>query len=46
MSILDKTKIGNFVQINLELSNDRLNKEELELHVSNLEKLYAEFTTA
>ena len=27
MSILDKTKIGNFVQINLELSKDRLNKE-------------------
>jgi hypothetical protein len=27
MSILDKTKIGNSVQINLELSKDRLNKE-------------------
>ena len=27
MSILDKTKIGNSVQINLELSQDRLNKE-------------------
>ncbi len=27
MSILDKTKIGNFVQINLELSRDRLTKE-------------------
>ena len=27
MSILDKTKIGNSVQINLELTKDRLNKE-------------------
>ena len=27
MSILDKTKIGNSVQINLELSKDRLSKE-------------------
>ncbi|KGG04250.1 hypothetical protein EU99_0600 [Prochlorococcus marinus str. MIT 9321] len=27
MSILDKTKIGDFVQINLELSKDRLSKE-------------------
>ena len=27
MTILDKTKIGNKVQINLELSEDRLNKE-------------------
>ena len=27
MSILDKAQIGNFVQINLELSKDRLNKE-------------------
>ena len=27
MSILDKTKIGNFVQINLEQSKDRLTKE-------------------
>ena len=27
MSILDKTKIGNSVQINLELSKDRLTKE-------------------
>jgi len=27
MSILDKAKIGNSVQINIELSKDRLNKE-------------------
>jgi len=27
MSILDKTKIGNSVQVNLELSKDRLTKE-------------------
>ena len=27
MSILDKTKIGNTVQVNLELSKDRLTKE-------------------
>jgi len=27
MSILDKSKIGDSVQINLELSNDRLNQE-------------------
>ena len=27
MSILDKTKIGNSVQVNLELSRDRLTKE-------------------
>ena len=27
MSILDKAQIGNFVQINLELSKDRLNKD-------------------
>ena len=27
MSILDKARIGNLVQVNLELSKDRLNKE-------------------
>ena len=27
MSILDKAKVGNLVQINLELSNDRFNEE-------------------
>ena len=30
MSILDKAKIGNTVQVNLELSKDRLNKEIIE----------------
>ena len=30
MSILDKTKIGNSVQVNLELSQDRLTKEIIE----------------
>ena len=30
MSILDKAQIGNSVQVNLELSKDRLNKETVE----------------
>ena len=30
MSILDKVKIGNSVQVNLELSKDRLNKETID----------------
>ena len=30
MSILDKVQIGNSVQVNLELSKDRLNKETVE----------------
>ena len=30
MSILDKVKIGNFVQVNLDLSKDRLTKETIE----------------
>ena len=30
MSILDKTKIGNSVRINLKLSKDRLNKETID----------------
>ena len=30
MSILDKTKIGNSVQVNLELSRDRLDKDIIE----------------
>ena len=30
MSILDKTQIGNTVQVNIELSKDRLNKEIIE----------------
>ena len=37
MSILDKVKIGNSVQVNLELSKDRLNKETIEaINVSSL----------
>ena len=40
MSILDKVKIGNFVQVNLELSKDRLNKETIEaINVSSLGKI-------
>ena len=40
MSILDKVKIGNSVQINLELSKDRLNKETIEaINVSSLGKI-------
>ena len=30
MSILDKVKIGNSVQVNLELSKDRLTKETID----------------
>ena len=30
MSILDKAKIGNYVQVNLELSRDRLTKETID----------------
>jgi len=37
MSILDKAKIGNSVQVNLELSKDRLTKEIIEsINVSSL----------
>ena len=40
MSILDKTKIGNSVQINLELSKDRLTKEVVDaINVSALAKI-------
>ena len=40
MSILDKVKIGNSVQVNLELSKDRLTKETIEaLNVSSLGKI-------
>ena len=40
MSILDKTKIGNSVQINLELSSDRLTKETIDaINVSSLGKI-------
>ena len=40
MSILDKTKIGNFVQVNLELSKDRLTKEIIDaIKVSSVGKI-------
>jgi len=40
MSILDKAKIGNSVQINIELSKDRLNKEIIDaINVSSLGKI-------
>ena len=40
MSILDKVKIGNSVQVNLELSKDRLTKETIDaINVSSLGKL-------
>ena len=40
MSILDKVKIGNSVQVNLELSRDRLTKETIDaVNVSSLGKI-------
>ena len=40
MSILDKAKIGDFVQINLELAKDRLTKEALDaINVSSVTKI-------
>ena len=40
MSILDKTNIGNSVQINLELSKDRLTKEVVDaINVSSVAKI-------
>ena len=40
MSILDKTKIGNSVQVNLELSKDRLTKEIMDaLKISSVAKI-------
>jgi len=40
MSFLDKAKIGNSVQINLELSQDRLTKETIDaINVSSLGKI-------
>ena len=40
MSILDKVKIGNSVQVNLKLSNDRLTKETIDaINVSSLGKI-------
>ena len=40
MSILDRTKIGNSVQINLELSKDRLSKEVIDaINISSVAKI-------
>ena len=40
MSILDKAKIGNSVQVNLQLSKDRLTKETIDaINVSSLGKI-------
>ena len=40
MSILDKVKIGNSVQVNLQLSKDRLSKETVDaINVSSLGKI-------
>ena len=40
MSILDRAKIGNSVQVNLELSNDRLTKEIVDaIKVSSVAKI-------
>ena len=40
MSILDKVKIGNSVQVNLELSKDRLTKETIDaINTSSLGKI-------
>ena len=40
MSILDKVKIGNYVQVNLEQSRDRLSKETIDaINVSSLCKI-------
>ena len=40
MSILDKVKIGNSVQVNLELSRDRLTKETIDaINVSSLAQI-------
>jgi len=40
MSILDKVKIGNSVQVNLELSSDRLTQETIDaINVSSLGKI-------
>ena len=40
MSILDKVKIGNYVQVNLELSKDRLTKETIDaINISSMCKI-------
>ena len=42
MSILDKVKIGNLVQVNLELSEDRLTKETVDaINISSIGKICA-----
>ena len=41
MSLLDKTKIGNSVQVNLELSKDRLTKDIIDELVNDAEKALA-----
>ena len=43
MSILDKAKIGNSVQINLELSKDRLNKDIVDA-INNKEQEFEKFS--
>ena len=40
MSILDKTKVGNSVRVNLELSKDRLNQETIDaINISSIGKI-------
>ena len=40
MSILDKAKIGNYVQINIGLTKDRLNKEVIDaINISSVAKI-------
>ena len=40
MSILDKVKIGNYVQVNLEVTGDRLTKETIDaINVSSVAKI-------
>ena len=40
MSILDKAEVGNFVQVNLELSKDRLTKEIVDaINISSVAKI-------
>ena len=40
MSILDKTKIGNSVRVNLELTKDRLNQDTIDaINISSLGKI-------
>ena len=40
MTILDKTKIGNFVRVNLELTKDRLNQDTIDaINISSVGKI-------